>query len=317
MPELLCLRSFCYILLISMNLNSPIYIAGVKFGNKLMNGAYIGSKSENDIATLSNSASGALLVGSISVKPRKSNPDGGYWLHKEKFYALNSFGMPNGGLPYFHAKLPEIVKLAHECSKPLLVNIVGFSSGEFIELINLAQESGADMVELNFSCPNVWEKGQQERIISYHPDMITEILRFISKRGFTIKIGVKISPLPPDILPDCVRAIVDSGVVSFVTATNSYPNAALSSGTKKAGDYKNILSGMTGRALKPISLGVVRQLHELLPKKVDIIGCGGISSANDVADYLLSGAKAVQIVTALMNEGSSIFERILYQSALI
>jgi len=282
-----------------------------------MNGAFIGSKSKEDIEKLSTSSGGAIVVGSISVKPRTSNKDGGYWLHREKFYALNSFGMPNGGLPYFKNSLPDIVKSAHEKNKPLIANIVGFSKEEFVELIKLSQKSGADMVELNLSCPNVWHKGQQELVLSYHPELVKETLEFIRKYKFSVKIGVKISPLPPDILKECTKVIIDSDLVSFVTATNSYPNASFSSGTKLTTDDKNVLAGMTGRALKPISLGVVKQLYRLLPNQIDIIGCGGISSANDAIDYLSSGAKAVQIVTGLMNEGPSIFEKILYQSTLI
>src|SRR6266702_958910 len=299
-----------------MKLNTPTYVAGIKFANKLLNGAYIGSKTKEDIEMLSKSASGAVLVGSISIKPRKSNTNGGYWLHREKFYALNSFGMPNSGLPYFKTKLPEMVKLAHEHNKPLVANIIGFSKQEFVDLIKLAQKSSADMVELNFSCPNVWEKGKQERIVSYYPTLMKEILEFIGTHKFNIKIGVKISPLPPDILKEFVTVIVDSGIISFVTATNSYPNAALSSGTRLAGDDESTLLGMSGRALKPISLGVVKQLRTLLPEQIDIIGCGGVSSADDAMDYLASGAKAVQIAAGLMHEGPSIFEKILYQSSL-
>ena len=78
----------------------------------------------------------------------------------------------------------------------------------------------------------------------------------------------------------------------------------------------NELVGLAGRALKPISLGVVRQLRQYLPKRMQIIGVGGIHSAQDVQDYLLAGASAVQLASVLQDDGLATFEKILYQDSL-
>jgi dihydroorotate dehydrogenase (fumarate) len=203
-----------------------------------------------------------------------------------------------------------MTKIAHDAGKSLIANVVGFSNEEFIELILLAQDSGADMVELNFSCPNVWEGGLQEQIISYHASLIKDVLMFIKKAAPTIPICVKISPLPPDTLKEVAKVIVDSKIVKAITATNSYPNASTSTGTTTENEV--VLGGLTGRSLKPISLGVVKQLRSLLPEHIDIIGCGGISSLNDVEDYLNTGAKAIQIATGILDNGTEIFEKILF-----
>lgn len=293
---------------------SPVRIGGIRFANRLMNGSYIHSKSLRDIERLIGSACGAVVVGSISVKPRKINRGHNYWLHKERFYSLNSYGMPNGGLPYYTKYLPQMVALAHRHSKPLIANLVGFSNQEFATLIKFAEANHVDMVELNFGCPNVWENGQQKRIISYHASLVQSTLAHIAQQKPQIKIAVKISPLPPDILQEVTLGIVESGIVSVITATNSYPNASPTTGTGNKNGAANGLGGLGGRALKPISLGVVKQLRSSLPNHIDIIGCGGVSSANDVRDYLEAGAKAVQIATALTEEGSSVFEKIIYKS---
>jgi dihydroorotate dehydrogenase (fumarate) len=220
--------------------------------------------------------------------------------------------MPNGGMPYFKKHLPAMVAMAHAQNKPLIANIVGFSNQEFVELVRLVESAGADMAELNFGCPNVWEGGAQKRILSYHAALVTETLTLLKKSKPHIPLSVKISPLPPDILREVCAAIADSRIVQAITATNSYPNALTATGTK-TGD-EEVLAGLTGRALKPISLGVVKQLHALLPSSVAIIGCGGISSYNDVQDYLSAGAQAVQIATTLVDEGPSVFEKILFQA---
>lgn len=294
-----------------MNIHSPVKIAGISFGNLVMNAAYVHSKTLEDVEALVKSDSGAIVVGSILVKARKPNPGQGYWRHKEGFYSLNSYGLPNGGMPYFRGTLPKMVELAHANGKPLIANIVGFTKEEFVELIKLAEESGADIVELNLGCPNIWHKGKQKRIISYHASLVKEVLDYIGQHPPSIKIAVKISPLPPDILGEVAQAITNSGIVQVVTATNSYPNAATTTGTNGPSNYDETLAGLAGRALKPISLGIVQQLRAVLPDSIQIIGAGGISSANDVNDYLLAGAAAVQIATALVDDGLTVFRRII------
>lgn len=297
-----------------MDLTSPATVAGIHFKGRLMNGAYVGSKNLEDIERLTNSSAHALVVGSISVKPRQLNTLHGYWRHREKFLALNSFGMPNGGLPYFEQYLPEMARLSHDHKKPLIANVVGFSDEDFIRLIRLAQVAGCDMAELNLGCPNVWDGGIQKQIISYHPRLIKNLLDAIVKHQFTIPLSLKISPLPPDLLREVCVIVSNSGIVQAITATNTYPNAALTSGTKTHKD-EGLLAGLSGRALKPISLGMVSQLRQLLPSSIDIIGCGGISSANDVTDYLAAGAKVVQIATTLVDEGPAVFDKILFQAS--
>ncbi len=293
-----------------MKLNAPIQIADINFGNAIMNAAYVHSKTLEDVEALAKSGSGAIVVGSILVKAREPNPGQGYWRHKEGFYSLNSYGLPNGGMPYFKENLPKMVEIAHAHDKPLIANVVGFTKEEFVELIKLAEESGADMVELNLGCPNVWHKGKQKRIISYHASLVKEVLDFIAKNPPSIKIAVKISPLPPDILGEVAQVIIDSGIAQVVTATNSYPNAATTTGTNGPDKYDDTLAGLAGRALKPISLGIVQQLRAALPDSIQIIGAGGVSTVNDVNDYLKAGASAVQIATALVDDGLSLFTRI-------
>lgn len=297
-----------------MDVASPITVAGVAFRNALLNGAYIGSKSLDDIKVLAESKVGAIVVGSITVKPRDPNPSGGYWLHKERFYSLNSFGMPNGGIPYFVDVLPRMAKIAHDAGKPLIANVAGFTSEEYATLAELAVNSGVDLVELNFGCPNVWDDGGQKRILSYHAQLMHNTLEYIDARKFKTKFTVKLSPLPPDILREVAKVLAGFNLVGAVTVSNSYPNASLSTGTRKDQEEGDLLAGFAGRALKPLSIGMVRQLHELLPPRIDIIGCGGVSTASDVRDYLGAGAKAVQIATALVDDGPSVFAKILFQA---
>ena len=296
-------------------LDKPISIAGVQFKNRLINAAYIHSKTLKDVETLAHSAAGAVLVGSISVKPRSPNPGQGYWLHKERIFSLNSFGLPNGGIPYFKKHLPAMVQAAHAQGKPLIANVVGFSKEDYAQLVPFVEQFGVDMIELNFGCPNVWDGGKQKRIISYHASLVEETLDAIAIQKPKTPITVKISPLPPDILNEVGAAIARSKIIQAVTTCNSYPNAAVTRGVVSKAESANVLAGFAGRALKPINLGIIRQLKTILPKRIHILATGGVYTANDVQDYLDAGAQLVQIASALTDEGVAVFDKILYQNA--
>lgn len=204
-----------------------------------------------------------------------------------------------------------MAELVHDYGKPLIANLVAFTNDDYEPLIALAEEAGVDLIELNLGCPNVWEGGSQKRIVSYHADMAREVLTSVTKCLGKAKIMVKISPLPPDILDEVTKVIIESGIVAAITATNSYPNAYVTKGARGDAEPTDRLVGLSGRALKPISLGVVKQLSQTLPPYIDIIGCGGVSTAGDVEDYLAAGAKAVQVASALKDEGLSVFAKIL------
>ena len=295
-----------------MNLGGPVQIAGVTFARPVMNAAYINSKTLEDVEVLAASNSGAVVVGSVTVRPRQRNAGHGYWRHRERFFSLNSYGMPNGGLPYFRTHLPLMAAAAHAHGKPLIVNVAGFSPAEFVRLVTAAQQAGADMVELNLGCPNVWDGGMQKAIVSHHPALLRDLLRSIRRHVPAVALAIKLSPVLPDMLREVAGVITEAGNVQVVVATNSYPNALVTAGARYGDEA--VLAGLTGRALKPISLGVVKQLRDLLPAHVDIIGCGGIGSATDVCDYLGAGAKAVQVATALVEEGPTFFDKLLHQS---
>lgn len=122
----------------------------------------------------------------------------------------------------------------------------------------------------------------------------------------------------PKNLADVAKVIAADPLVRFVTTSNTFPNGfgyddqGSSLINADAGDGTMIqLGGVSGVALKHIALGQVRQLRQLLPPHIDIIGMGGVRTARDVQDFLKAGATAVAITTALLEEGPTIFQRIL------
>jgi dihydroorotate dehydrogenase (fumarate) len=209
-------------------------------------------------------------------------------------------------------------RVAHDARKPLIVSIACFSPEEYAKLAGFVADQDIDMIELNLGCPNVWGQDGQKPIASYEPRIVENILALVREeiRRSTsphIAVAAKISPLPPSILNEVAAVIAEMGIVDVVTATNTLPNGFMWNDTKPAIEAGGGLTGVAGATLKPIAMGVVKQLCEFLPANIDIIAVGGIEYGQDVLDYLNLGpkVKAVQITTAHANRGPRVFGDIL------
>jgi len=256
----------------------------------------------------------AIMVGSITVEPREGNTGEVYW--SGEGFSLNSLGLPNSGASYYRQNLPEMITIAHSSNKPLFISVAGFTPSEYAFLSELAFQGGADLVELDLGCPNIWKNGQQKRIACFDPKLVGKILRCVEEKvGEEAKVAVKLSPFSdPFSLQKIAQVIEHSMVVKAVTAVNTFPNAlAYNDKGKPRITPGGGLAGLGGPALKTIALGQVRQLRDILPKHIDIIGCGGITTGKDIFDFQRAGAVAVQIATTLLDRGLGVFTALLIQ----
>lgn len=289
-------------------------VAGVKLEHPLMNAAGTCRLLAGDLSIreLVRTPTAAVMIGSITVTPREGNPGNVYWA--DNFYSLNSMGLPNPGLPYYEKNFHEMVALTHGVGKPLFVSVAGFTPHEYALLALKSVKGGVDLVELNLSCPNTWEGGNQNRIACFYPELVFAILGRVKREiGADAKVSVKLAPFSdPGILSEVAQVLKDTPLVKAVTAVNTFPNAFAvdPSGTSWI-TFADGFAGLAGTALKPIGLGQVKQLRSWLPNNVDIIGVGGISRGRDIVDYLSCGAKAVQIATALLERGPNVFSTML------
>lgn len=83
---------------------------------------------------------------------------------KPRRFSLNSLGLPNPGGRYYEKYLPEMAKVVHDVNKHLFVSVAGFTPDEYSVLAKIAEAGGADLIELNLGCPNVWAGGKQKRV---------------------------------------------------------------------------------------------------------------------------------------------------------
>jgi dihydroorotate dehydrogenase (fumarate) len=292
-----------------MNYNTTV--AGISLEHPLMNAAGT-CKLLHDVRPLARSSVAAIMLGSITLEQRLGNEGDVFWY--DNFQSLNSLGLPNPGAPYYKDNLPEIAQIAKGEGKPLFVSVAGFTPVEYADLVEIAFEGGAVVVELNLGCPNVWQGGEQKRIASFDPGLSGEVLSVVSKRvGPDAKVAVKVSPCSdPFALAALSDVLNQYALVKCVTTTNTFPNAFL---CNEVGHPRITpgggLAGLAGPALKPIALGQVRQLHAILDSQIQIIGVGGISTGQDIKDFLDSGATVVQVATAYLKHGEQVFTRLL------
>lgn len=285
-------------------------LSGVELEHPLMNAAGT-CKTLEDVTKFARSAVSAIVVGSITLEDRMGNQGNVYWPGQS--YSLNSLGMPNRGQVYYRENLPQMVEIAHKAGKPLILSVAGFSPAEYGELAQLAHDAGVDFIELNLGCPNVWDGGLQKRIASFDPSgivtIMAEVERLIADGSL---VGVKLSPYSdPGMLAEVAEAI--SGLpICYVAASNTFPNSLTVDGAGKSVIDVG-LAGLSGIAMKPVGLGQVKQLHQLLPSTIQLIGVGGISNGQDVQDYLHVGASATQAATVYWNsnENPGVFGDIL------
>ncbi len=289
-------------------------VAGILLEHPLMNGAGTCKLLDGPegVKELARSNTAAVMVGTITLEQREGNSGEVYWANE--MFSLNSLGWPNPGRTYYQKYLPTMVALSRDAGKPLFVNVGGFSPDEYAVLAELVFERGADLVELDLSCASIWEKGQQRRIPCFDPQLVKEILRCVEEKvGSDAKVAIKLSPFSdPFALSEVAKAIGEWKVVKAVTSTNTFPNAF---SYDEKGKPRLTPGGgfvaLGGPAIKPIGLGQVKQLRNLLPSCIDIIGVGGITTGLDILDYQRAGAVAVQIATALLGRRLKVFDQLL------
>ena len=246
-----------------------------------MNAACRIAKTFDDVKALCSTGAGAVLIGSITVESRDGNQEPRWYVADG--HALNSFGMPNGGLKFYQTELPKMTKFIHDAQKASVLSIAGFSINEYLQLAELASESGVDILELNFGCPNASKSGQEESIVSFNPEIMQEIILAVQSIS-ELPLMIKLSPYSnPEDLKRAARVLIQTNVAGVV-ASNAFPNGFMGDEHGKS-VLGAELAGVSGRALLAINLGQVRQFSALLPRHMIVIGVGGVETKQDVNKY--------------------------------
>jgi dihydroorotate dehydrogenase (NAD+) catalytic subunit len=200
---------------------------------------------------------------------------------------LNAVGLQNIGVRAFVAQKLPALRAYHTA---IIANVFGRTPEEYVEVIRVLEDAeGLAAYELNVSCPNVAGGGLQ---YGSDPRMTSEVVAFTRKIARR-PLWVKLSPNVTDIAA-IAHAAADSGA-DALTVANTYTGMSVDHRTRRSllGSLKG---GLSGPAIKPITLGLVYEVCRAV--KIPVIGLGGVAGPEDIMEYLVVGASAVQVGTA-------------------
>jgi len=227
---------------------------------------------------------GALFTKGLSLKPRAGNR--GPRIIETPSGMMNSIGLENVGIEAFlDEKLPFLLKKGAE----VIPNIAGHSEEENVELARiLSNTGGINAVELNVSCPNVKEGG-----MAFGQDLkiFTRLVEQVRKETKGVLI-IKLSPNVTDVT--AFAAAAKSCGADAVSAVNTFLGMKIDIGTRRP-HFKNRVAGLSGPAIRPMAIRIVYQVFEKV--EIPIIGIGGIMEFEDVLEFMMAGATAIQVGT--------------------
>ena len=197
---------------------------------------------------------------------------------------MNAVGLGNPGIDYFVSEIKEIKQLAF----PLIVSVFGGTDEVYLDVAKKAEKAGADAVELNISCPHA-----EVASIGVDKDATYKITAFI-KDELKIPVLVKLNPNVTNMNEIALAA--QEGGADAVVAINTVAALKIDVVTKRP-VLAHGSGGLSGRAIHPIAIKKVYDLYNVLD--IPIVGCGGVDSWEDAVEFMLAGASAVGIGTAL------------------
>ena len=201
---------------------------------------------------------------------------------------LNSVGLQNPGVDHVIAhELPELRKVFH---KPIVANISGFSIDEYVECVSkLTKEDQVEILEVNISCPNVHGGGMA---FGTSPEAAASVTRAV-KEVATKPVYIKLSPNVTDIV-SIAKACEEAGA-DGLSLINTLLGMRIDLNRRKP-ILANVMGGYSGPGIFPVAVRMVYQVTGAV--KIPVIGMGGISTARDVIEMMMAGAKAVQVGAA-------------------
>ncbi len=262
-----------------------VNIAGIKMKNPVMPASGTFGYGEEYAPYLDLNRLGAIVTKGLSLKPKAGNPTPR--IAETSSGMLNAIGLQNVGVDAFvKYKLPFL----RELNTPVIVNFFGNTLEEYGEVAGrLADIPEVSGVELNISCPNVKQGGI---VFGTDPRAAAEVVALVRKR-LDKPLIVKLTPNVTDITV-VARAVEEAGA-DALCCINTITGMAVDVKTRRP-RLANRTGGLSGPAIRPIAVRMVHQVVQAV--KIPVIGVGGIIRAVDALEFLIVGARAVQVGTA-------------------
>lgn len=267
------------------NVNLAVDIGSLKIKNPVMTASGTFGYGEEYADYVDLNRLGAIVVKGLSLKPRLGNPPPR--IMETASGMLNAVGLQNIGVDVFiEEKLPFLQK--HDVA--VIANIYGESYLEYQKVARkLSSVKGVHALEVNVSCPNVKKGGLS---FGADPKAAAEVAYRV-KGETNLPVIVKLTPNVTDIA--AIAQAVEKAGADAVSLINTLAGMSVDLKTRMS-HLKNITGGLSGPAIKPVALRMVWQVVKRV--SIPVIGIGGIMNAEDALEFLILGAKAVQIGAA-------------------
>jgi dihydroorotate dehydrogenase (NAD+) catalytic subunit len=263
---------------------------GLKFDSPivLLSGCVGFGEEYTRVEGFSNRDAGGIVLKGTTREPRLGNPP--HRVYETPMGMLNAIGLQNPGAEHVVSKILPTLDFSET---RFIANVCGSTLEDYVEVTRRFEDSPIDAIEINISCPNIKEGGVQ---FGNYPEMSARVVaacRAVTKKPLI----TKLSPNQTDIRENA-RQCIEAGTDAFAVI-NTVMGMAIDVHTRRP-VIGNVQGGLSGPAIKPIALLKVHQVYEVASRHgIPIIGQGGIASAQDALEFLIAGASAVGVGTAL------------------
>ncbi|MGP6219794.1 dihydroorotate dehydrogenase [Caldiplasma sukawensis] len=269
------------------------FAGGLKLGNPSILASGILDENGYSMLKIMEDGAGAVVTKSIGMTERN-----GYEspvIYEGENYLLNAMGLPNPGIENYRNE----IEIASKGGKPIIGSIFGSTEDEFLKIGEKMQDFGVNAIELNLSCPHV--KGFGTEVGSDLP-LVRRILKNL-KGSLKIPVWAKLGPATFSYV-DSAYACSDADAIVLI---NTVKAMRIDIRFKKP-VLSNIYGGLSGSTIKPIGLRAVYEVKK--ETGMEVIGVGGITTWEDAVEYIMAGASAFQVGTAIWRKGREVFREI-------
>jgi len=268
--------------------NLEVEIAGIKLKNPVMTASGTFGYGEEFSPFIDLDKLGAMVLKGITLKPKMGNPPPR--VIETPSGMLNSIGLQNVGVEMLiKEKLPYLQKF----NTPVIINISGDTIEEYVELAirlgEVSKEMGIAGLEVNISCPNVKKGGMVWGTDAKATYKIINSIRAVT----SLPLIVKLTPNVTDI--KMIAQAAEEAGADALSLINTLVGMAIDIDSRKP-KLANISGGLSGPAVKPVALWLVWQVFQTV--NIPVIGIGGIIKVEDALEFIIAGARAIEIGTA-------------------
>ena len=269
-------------------MNTKVKICGIEFKNPIMaaSGTFGFGREYSEFYNVG--VLGGICTKGLTLAPRQGND--GVRVAETPSGMLNCVGLQNPGVEYF---IKNDLPFMKTLGTVIIANAAGNTLSDYEGIVERLSDSDVDMIELNISCPNVKQGGIAFGVLPQSVEQVTRAAKNKSKKPLIVKLSPNVS-----CIADNARA-AESGGADAISLINTLTGMAVDLKSRRP-VLGNITGGLSGPCVKPVALRMVRDCFGAV--SIPIIGLGGIMTAEDALEFMLCGARAVQIGTANISD---------------